>query len=139
MKINILISTLIILINSVCLLYPQKADKKISAYLGIKFQNAVLFTDNSEQSNVKKKIEKIFNASGFKIIPEQRIDTIETHKLFFDITISDSLKISANGSYVDLAVAEMKYPDKVFSYKSETDILKSVKKYLKDFLHHKHK
>lgn len=127
MRIKIGVFSFLVLINY-CYSFPtQKHDKKINAYLTINFQNTVLFKENSEQANIKKKIEKIFEGEGIHIIPEEKIDTIETYKLFFDIIISDSLKIFANSSFVDLAIAKVKYPDKTYTYKNEHDIFKSLK------------
>ncbi len=139
MRIKIGVFSFLVLMNY-CYSFPtQKHNKEINAYLTINFQNPVLFREISSQDTLKLRIEKIFLSEGIRIIPEEKIDAVEEHKLYFNIIISDSLKISANGSYVDLAVSEMKYPDKTYSYKNEYDILKSVKKYIKDFLHHKHK
>ncbi|MCL5030258.1 MAG: hypothetical protein M1480_14700 [Bacteroidetes bacterium] len=139
MRIKIGIFGFLILLNY-CYSFPtQKHDKKINAYLTINFQNPVLFKEISKQDSLKHRIEKVFKKEGINILPEEKVDAIEEHKLYFYITISDSLNISANSSYWDLAISKVKYPNKFYAYKNESDILKNVKKYLKELLHHKHK
>ncbi len=139
MRIKIGVLSFLVFINYCYSLPTQKYNKEINAYLTINFQNSILFKEISSQDTLKLRIEKVFKKEGINIIPEEKVDAIEEHKLYFDIIITDSLGISANSSYVDISIRTAKYPDKFYTYKNESDILKDVKKYLREFLNHKHK
>ncbi|MEJ2614405.1 MAG: hypothetical protein P8Z35_05580 [Ignavibacteriaceae bacterium] len=127
----ILISCLIFLAES----YSSNSRQSDSyqAYLTVSFQNSSIFQDSSSQSSIRSNIEKVFEKEGIHIT---HIEKPAEYKLSINVIIGDSLKINANGIGTGDAasVTLVKKPEKIYAYKTETEIYNSVKNYIKKYL-----
>ena len=127
----VLILSLFLLSESFSL-NPQQAEN-YQAYLTVSFQKSTIFQDSSSQSSVKSNIEKVFEKEGIHIT---HIEKPAEYKLSINILIGDSLIVNANGIGAGDAasVTLVKKPEKIYAYKTETEIYNSVKNYIKKYL-----
>jgi hypothetical protein len=103
-----------------------------SVYLTVTFQNPKTFKDSTVQRNIESNIENIFEQEGIHIVHKEKADE---YKLYINITIRDSLIIKAKGIGVGgMSTFILKKPRIVYRYKSQKDIYRWVKDYIKNYL-----
>lgn len=112
----------------------QKKPKIFKSYLIVNDLSEKIQSDSLFNLNLKEKVKIELQKKNYVLVSNKEMEEAGRSYLYIYVNISDSLKISAKESSSMEGVYTIQYPEKIFSYKNENDLLRYIIQYIKNNL-----
>ncbi|MCU7501131.1 MAG: hypothetical protein HF300_17315 [Ignavibacteria bacterium] len=117
-------------------LSAQSHPKNIKAYLTVSFQGKAIENKEFHTAGIADKISEIITSEGIELLKNVDIGKPGEPCLNIYVTLDDSLRMSAI-SYEDggnNSVMSFSCPERSYAYKNTSEIIRSVRKYVKEYI-----
>lgn len=113
--------------------YAQKKHPGARAYLILKNRNEIIKADSLFENELRSRVSIVLKKKNITLAPDSLIEAPDQMSIYYEINISDSLRISAwKGKAPDGLGSVIVIPKKSsFTYTDRKDVIKKVVAYIK--------
>lgn len=136
MKTILMLVHLTILLSVSNIILAQSKPTVIKAYLKVSFKDKAITDKAISKNNFENKIVDALSSEGIQILSKDDIGKPGEPNLNIYVTLKDSLEITVTSFYEggNNSVISFRHPEKVYAYKTSSDVTASVVKYVKDYI-----